>query len=202
MREYGRGGTDEDGETVSRCKRGDLDAYQALVEKYQKMMLNISYRMVGSYEDACEIVQDSFVSAYRGIKGFEGKARFSTWLYAIVVNLSKNRIKQLKNLGHHEGLSMDRRVLGEDDGLPLDIASDDPPADERIERKELQQRVWGCIKALDEEYRAVIVLRDIQGFSYEEMSGTLKVPEGTVKSRLSRAREALKDCLKKVLGQL
>jgi RNA polymerase sigma-70 factor (ECF subfamily) len=172
------------------------------VEKYQKKMLNISYRIVGSYEDACEIVQDAFVSAYKGIRGFEGKSRFSTWLYTIVVNLSRNRLKQLKIRGYHEGLSMDDPVLTDEGSLSVEVASDDPPVDERLEQKELQRKVRDCVKALDEEYREVVVLRDINGFSYGEIRDMLRIPEGTVKSRLSRAREALKDCLKKVMGEL
>lgn len=195
-------GMDEDDEAVSRCKQGDLNAYEELVEKYQKKMLNVAYRMVGSYEDACEIVQDVFVSAYKGIKGFEGKARFSTWLYAIVVNLSRNRLKQLKTLGHHEGLSMDDPVLTDEGSLHMEIASGDPPVDKQLEQKELQRKVQDCVRALDEEYREVVVLRDINGFSYGEIQDMLRIPEGTVKSRLSRAREALKDCLKKVIGEL
>ena len=195
-------GMDEDDEAVSRCKQGDLNAYEELVDKYQKKMLNISYRMVGSYEDACEIVQDAFVSAYKSIRGFEGKSRFSTWLYTIVVNLSRNRLKQLRTRSHHEGLSMDEPVLREDGILHLEVASDDPPVDERLEQKELQRKVQDCVRALDEEYREVVVLRDINGFSYGEIRDMLRIPEGTVKSRLSRAREALKDCLKKVLGEL
>jgi len=193
---------DEDGEAVSRCKQGDLDAYEELVEKYQKKMLNIAYRMVESYEDACEIVQDAFVSAHKGMRGFEGKSRFSTWLYTIVVNLSRNRLKQLRIRSHHEVLSMDAPVLTDEGSLSVEVASDDPPIDERLEQKELQRKVQDCVRALDEEYREVVVLRDINGFSYSEIQNMLKIPEGTVKSRLSRAREALKDCLKKVLGEL
>lgn len=195
-------GMDEDDEAVSRCKQGDLNAYEELVEKYQKKMLNVAYRMVGNYEDACEIVQDVFVSAYKGIKGFEGKARFSTWLYAIVVNLSRNRLKQLKTLGHHEGLSMDDPVLTDEGSLHMEIASGGPPVDKQLEQKELQRKVQDCVRALDEEYQEVVVLRDINGFSYREIQDMLRIPEGTVKSRLSRAREALKDCLKKVIGEL
>ena len=197
-----RAGMDEDGKAVSRCKQGDLNAYEELVDKYQKKMLNISYRMVGSYEDACEIVQDSFVAAHKGIRGFEGKSRFSTWLYTIVVNLSRNRLKQLRTRGHHEVLSMDDPVLTDEGSVSGEIASGDPPVDERLEQKELQRKVQDCVRALDEEYREVVVLRDINGFSYGEIRDMLRIPEGTVKSRLSRAREALKDCLKKVLGEL
>ena len=82
---------DADYEAVTACQKGDVAAFEALVEKYQKKMLNIAYRMTGDYDDACEIVQEAFLSAYRAIRKFRGEARFSTWLYGIVVNHAKNR---------------------------------------------------------------------------------------------------------------
>src|SRR3990172_2323206 len=131
MKEYKQAGNDEDYDIVFLCKKGDIDAFEELVEKYQKKMLNIAYRMTGSYEDACEIVQDAFVSAYKGIKGFEGKSRFSTWLVTIIVNLSRNRIKQLRTQSHYEGLSMDDPVLTDEGSLRLEVASEDPPVHEQ-----------------------------------------------------------------------
>lgn len=193
---------DEDGELVSLCKKGDLDAFEALVKKYQKRMLNIAYRMTGDYEDACEIVQDAFISAYRNIKNFEEKAKFSTWLYAIVINLTKNRIKQLKNLKKYSCSSIDDPIATDDGGIKLELKSNEPSALERLEEKEILQSVQNCVESLDNDYREVIVLRDIQGFSYDEISDMLRIPEGTVKSRLSRARENLKNCLKRLLGDL
>jgi RNA polymerase sigma-70 factor (ECF subfamily) len=192
----------EDSELLSSCKKGNVDAFEVLVRKYQKRMLNIAYRMIGSYEDACEVVQDAFVSAYKGIKDFKGKARFSTWLYAIVVNLSKNRLKQLKIQSYHEEFSIDDPVLTDDSEIKIEPASSEPSILERLEKRETQQKVQECIKLLDAEFREVVVLRDIQGFSYEEISDMLKIAEGTVKSRLFRARETLKNCLKKVIGDL
>jgi RNA polymerase sigma-70 factor (ECF subfamily) len=192
---------DEDAEAVSLCKEGNVDAFESLVGKYQKRMFNIAYRMIGNYEDACEIVQDTFVSAYKGVKNFEGKARFSTWLYAIVMNLSRNRLSQLKVQRGHEAFSLDDPV-GSDDGIKRETASCEPSITERLEKKDAQRMVQDCIDTLDHEFKEVLVLRDIQGFSYDEITDMLKIPAGTVKSRLFRAREALKDCLKKVMGKL
>ncbi len=194
--------TDEDHECVSLCKKGDLDAFEMLVRKHQKKMLNIAYRMLGNYEDACEIVQDAFVSAYKAIKKFEEKARFSTWIYAIVMNLSKNRLKQLKTQLHHEQFSMDDPILTDDGNIRIEPASNEPSVLERLEKRDIQQKVQECINALDNEFKEVLVLRDIQGFSYNEISDMLKIAEGTVKSRLFRARDAVKDCLKKFIGDL
>jgi RNA polymerase sigma-70 factor (ECF subfamily) len=194
--------TDEDYKFVSLCKKGDVDAFEVLVKKHQKKMLNIAYRMIGSYEEACEIVQDSFVSAYKAIRDFEGKAKFSTWLYTIVMNLSKNRLKQLKTQLYHEQVSIDDPVLTDDGNIKAEFVSNEPSILEQLEKKEFQQKVQGCINSLDDEFKDVLILRDIQGFSYDEISKMLKIAEGTVKSRLFRSREALKICLKKVIGDL
>ncbi len=202
MREEKQKTTDEDSELVSFCKKGDVDAFEVLVKKHQRRMLNIAYRMIGNYEEACEIVQDAFVSAYRNLKGFKGKSKFSTWLYTIVMNLSKNRLKQLKTQLHREKFSMDNPILTNDGQIKVEPASSEPSALEKLEKRDVQQKVQECINSLDDEFREVLILRDIQGFSYGEISDLLKAPEGTVKSRLFRAREAIKDCLKNVIGDL
>ena len=202
MREEKQKTRDEDYELVSFCKKGDVDAFEVLVKKHQRRMLNIAYRMIGNYEEACEIVQDAFVSAYRNLKGFKGKSKFSTWLYTIVMNLSKNRLKQLKTQLHREKFSIDNPILTNDGQIKVEPASSEPSALEKLEKRDVQQKVQECINSLDDEFREVLILRDIQGFSYGEISDLLKAPEGTVKSRLFRAREALKDCLKKVIGDL
>lgn len=194
--------TDEDYNLVSLCKKGNVDAFEVLVRKQQKRMLNIAYRMIGNYEDACEIVQDAFVSAYKGIKDFEEKSRFSTWLYTIVLNLSRNRLKQLKIKRYREEFSFNDPVITDDSQINKEPASGETTILERLERRDVQQKVQGCINSLDNEFRAVLILRDIHGFSYDEISDMLKIPEGTVKSRLFRARDALRDCLKRVIGDL
>jgi RNA polymerase sigma-70 factor (ECF subfamily) len=202
MRENKQKTTDEDYEFVSLCKKGDTDAFEVLVKKHQKRMLNIAYRMTGNYEEACDIVQDAFVSAYKSIKSFRGKAKFSTWLCTIVMNLSKNRLKQLKTQLHHEKFSIDDPILTNNGQIRGELASSGPSALESLEKKDTHEKVQECINSLDEEFREVLLLRDIQGFSYDEINNLLEVPEGTVKSRLFRAREALKDCLKNVIGDL
>ena len=202
MREKKQTIRDEDYEFVSLCKKGKVDAFEVLVRKNQRRMLNIAYRMMGDYDEACEIVQDAFVSAYRGIKNFKGRSKFSTWLYTIVMNLAKNRLKQLKTQRNHEKYSIDDPLLTNEGEIHVDPASGDPSPLERLEKKDIQHKVQGCIDALEHEFREVIVLRDIQGFSYDEISNVLEVPEGTVKSRLFRARDTVKDCLKRVIGDL
>jgi RNA polymerase sigma-70 factor (ECF subfamily) len=192
---------DNDHELVSRCRKGDLDAFEALVLKHQRKMLNTAFRMTGNYEDACEIVQDSFLSAYKALQKFEGRSSFSTWLCSIVINASRNRIQQLKSASRHEQFSLDDPVATENGGMRIELASDGPSAMDELEKKEMQAGVQKCINTLESEFREVLILRDIQGFSYEEISDMLKVAQGTVKSRLFRAREYMKKCLRKAFGE-
>ena len=193
---------DDDFENVSRCQRGDVDAFEEIVRKYQTKMFNISYRVTGDYNDAAEVVQDAFVSAYRSIKSFRGKAKFSTWLYTIVVNLSRNRLKQVKSRALKERYSINDPVDTDNGHMQMEYASSDLSVLDRLEKRDVEQRVQGCINALDGEFREVIVLRDIQGFSYDEIGDMLEIAEGTVKSRLHRARDSIRKCLKKFIGDL
>jgi len=192
---------DDDLEYVSLCRQGDVDAFEALVRRHEKRMFNIAYRVVGNYDEASETVQDAFISAYKNIKGFKGEAKFSTWLYAICINLSRNRLKRLKSRQYREGRSLNDPITTPDGELLGDPPSSEPSVLDRLEARDIKQHVQGCINTLDAEFKEVIVLRDLQGFSYEEISAMLKVPEGTVKSRLFRGREALRACLKGVMGE-
>jgi RNA polymerase sigma-70 factor (ECF subfamily) len=194
--------TDYDHELISLCKKGDMEAFETLVRKHQNRMLNIAYRMIGNYEEACEIVQDAFVSAYRGMKNFQEKSKFHTWLYAIVINITKNRLKQIQARLYHEPFSLDEPILTDEGNIKVEPASNEPSILEKLEKKDIQHKVQGCINSLENEFREVLVLRDIQGFSYDEIGDILKIAGGTVKSRLFRARDSIKNCLKRVLGEL
>lgn len=191
---------DEDALLVSAARQGDVDAFENLVGRHQKRTFNIAFRLIGDYDDACEVTQDAFVSAYKSIKTFRGESKFTTWLTTICVNLSKNRLKQMKSRRGHEPVSLDDPVATSDGEMAIDPPSNEPSVLDRLEKRDLRRRVRDCIKALDQAFREVLVLRDMQDFSYEEIGSMLKMPEGTVKSRLSRAREAVKDCLKRVAG--
>lgn len=193
---------DSDGELVALSREGDLDAFEQLIAKHQKRMLNIACRLIGDYDEACEAVQDAFVSAYKNIKTFRGEAKFSTWLTTVTLNHAKNRLKQIRSRRMHIAYSMDERMETDDGDMALELPSMDPSALQKIEAEDIRSRVRDCIDALEPEYREVIILRDLQDFSYEEMGAALKARQGTVKSRLFRAREAVKDCLKRALGEL
>jgi len=193
---------DDDGVLVSSSQKGDLNAFELLVNKHQKRMLNIAYRLTMDYDEACEVVQDAFVSAYKNIKTFRGQAKFTTWLTAITVNLSKNRLKQMKSRQGHVAFSLDDPIQTDDGEVAMDPPSKEPSVLERLIKRDVRNQVQECIKALETDFREVLVLRDMQDFSYEEIGIMLKVREGTVKSRLFRAREAIKDCLMRVMGEL
>ena len=193
---------DEDYDLVCMSQKGDVDAFGTLVEKHQKNMVNIAYRMLGDYQGACDVVQDAFLSAYKAIRKFRGDAMFSTWLCRIVINVSKNHMKQRRVRLQREGPSIDIPMETEEGQLRSDPPDPTPSVAEQFEKKEVQAKVQSCIDSLDVEYKEVLVLRDIQGFSYDEIGCILEIPNGTVKSRLFRARDALKDRLKKVFGDL
>jgi RNA polymerase sigma-70 factor (ECF subfamily) len=193
---------DVDAGLVASSQKGDLAAFESLVVRHQKRMLNIAFRLIDNYDEACEVVQDAFVSAYKNIKDFRSDAKFTTWLAAITVNLSKNRLKQIKSRQGHVSYSLDDPLRTENGELTTDPPSKEPSVLERLEKQDVRSKVQDCIKALEPEHREIIVLRDMQDFSYVDIGDMLKMREGTVKSRLFRAREAIKDCLKRVLGEL
>jgi len=192
---------DEDRELVILCRKGDTNAFEILVRNYQKKMFNIAFRITGSREDASEVVQDAFVSAHRNLKNFQQKSRFSTWLYSITVNTSKNRLKQTLTRKAHEPHSCDDSLHADSNAKRIEPASDDPSALDLLMKKDRQKSVQECLNRLEQDFREVIVLRDIQGFSYTEIADMLSLAEGTVKSRLFRSRDAIKTCLKKLLGE-
>ncbi len=193
---------DDDADVVLRCQKGDTEAFGVLVDRHQKRMLNVTYRMLGDYDEACDVVQESFLAAYRAIRTFRHEAKFTTWLYGIVVNQARNRLKQSQSRARHETHSLDDPVEMADGSVSRRIADGGQDANTELEKKEVQRAIQDCIGTLEGEYREVLVLRDIQGFSYEEIGQMLRLPDGTVKSRLFRARVFLKDCLVRALGDL
>jgi RNA polymerase sigma-70 factor (ECF subfamily) len=197
MNDHITGNEDADAELVHRCQKNDVDAFEEIVR-----MFNISFRMTGDYHETAEVVQDAFVSAYRNIRNFKGRSKFSTWLYSIVINLSKNRLNQMRTKAFREQFSLDDPVETEDGYVRSEPVSGGLSVLERLEKAEIARKVQGCIGTLENDFREVIVLRDIQGFSYDEISDILKIARGTVKSRIHRAREFVKNCLKKFIGDM
>jgi RNA polymerase sigma-70 factor, ECF subfamily len=190
----------DDVELVAACRNGDSGAFEVLVRRHQKAMLNLAYRVLGSYEDACEVVQDAFVSAYKGLSSFREESRFSTWLTTITLNHARNGLERLVARRRREGRSLNDPGPRGEEGTERDPPSTGPSALEQLEERALRKQIEKCIASLPIEFREALVLRDIQEHSYEEIGAVLKVREGTVKSRLFRAREGVKECLKRSIG--
>lgn len=190
---------EDDTVLVEACRKGDLAAYEQLLQRYQRMLFNIAFRITGVYEDASDIVQDSLIAAWRRIGDFRGDAKISTWLTAIVVNNSRTRLQQRQKRERVELYSLDAPIPAGDGALP-DPPSGTPSALAQLEAAEVHGFLRRCVEALSQEFREVLVLRDMQEIPYQEVAAALQLREGTVKSRLFRAREAVRDCLKKTAG--
>jgi RNA polymerase sigma-70 factor, ECF subfamily len=171
-----------DAECVKRVQRGDTQSFEILVRRHQRTTFNLIYRFLGDYDEATETAQEVFLSAYKSIQQFRGDACFSTWLYRIAFNHASSRRKSLNS-------KLQRQVALEDDAVLVDCG-DNPEIS--AERKEIQQCVQQALNSLDGDDAQIILLRDLQDISYEDIAQTLDVPVGTVKSRLHRARQALR----------
>jgi RNA polymerase sigma-70 factor, ECF subfamily len=192
--------SDGDQELVSASRNGDRRAFEALVRKHQSRMMNIAFRMTGDYDEACETVQEAFLAAYRGIKKFRSEAMFSTWLYSICVNHAKNCVGRRQRRATHEVHAVEDECGRFDDALQHEPADPHSSVVEQLERKALQDKVQKCIDELSQEQKEILVLRDVEGFSYEEIGAMLALPEGTIKSRLFRARDNFRIGFKEFLG--
>jgi RNA polymerase sigma-70 factor (ECF subfamily) len=171
-----------DAECVRRVQRGDTDSFEVLVRRHQKATFNLVYRLLGDYDEAAEIAQEVFLSAYKSIHRFRGDANFATWLYRIAFNHASTRRKSLN-------ATQRRHVPLDGDETTGDGAGD--PA-RTAERREIHERVQQALNSLDAGDAMIVLLRDLQDVPYDEVARILKVPVGTVKSRLHRARQALK----------
>jgi len=177
-----------DAELVRRARDGDVEAFGELVECNQDQIYNALCHLVGSEHDAEDVAQEVFLKAYGAISGFRGDAKFSTWLYGIMLNTVRNvwRSQKRRNV-----IRLDER-FDDDDQPRHELEADQETPAEVAVRDERVAAVRTAIAELDEELREILVLRDIRGFRYEELADVLGVPRGTVKSRLHRARLALK----------
>ncbi|MCB9760069.1 MAG: sigma-70 family RNA polymerase sigma factor [Alphaproteobacteria bacterium] len=187
------GPTDE--ELVRRFKDGDRDAYGELVRRYQNRVFSLCLRWLGDRTVAEEVAQDVFIAAFKALGRFRGDARFSTWIFRISVNHCKNRklYRGRRKLHRHESLEGDRE---DPDAPKRQLADEGPSPDVGVHQTEAERILHEALDALDEDQRQIIVLRDIDDLSYEEIAELLDVPRGTVKSRLHRARHELARKLK------
>lgn len=172
---------------VGRVKAGDSRAFEELVSAYEKKIYNLGLRYTGNPQDAMDICQEVFLRVYRFIGGFGGDSRFSTWIYRIAANVSKDFIAKKSRAAE-----VSLEVEGEEESFSAEIADMRFSPETELENAELQQAIATAIESLPEKYRQVIVLRDVNGLSYGEIGQVLALEEGTVKSRIARARERLR----------
>ena len=174
-------------ELVRAAAQGDESAFAELVRRYENKAYHLALRMCGNEEDASDVAQDAFLAAWKGLPSFRGEAGFSTWLYRLVSNAAIDHLRRTK---HQRGAaSLD------DDELNLDMPDTAPGPHESAETVELQYAVRGGLNELGDDHRTVLVMREVQELSYEEIAHTLNIDLGTVKSRISRARNALRKIL-------
>lgn len=170
---------------ISRARGGDREAFGALVEQYRDNVYRLAYRMCGNAYDADEAAQEAFVAAWRALPNFRGDAKFSTWLYRLTTNAAIDVMRREKR----------HQTVG--DGEMVDLADDADSPQETVERTEQQEAVQKALATLSEEYREVLLLRYMEELDYAEIAEVLQLPSGTVKSRINRAKAALKAALLK-----
>lgn len=186
----------EDEALVERAKTGDRAAFQALFQKYHRRVYAVALGVVKRPEDAMDVVQDAFIKVHKHLGTFQGASSFYTWLYRIVMNLGIDHVRR------------SRKVVEWGDDVPLDQAAGDGTMVPKVGdanpsrtlvRRELSDKIRQALETLPEYHRAVILLREVEGMSYEEIADVLEVPKGTIMSRLFHARRKMQDQLQPYL---
>ena len=174
---------------IEQINNGDLGAFDQLVARYETRVYTIAYRYSGNYNDANDLAQEAFIRVYRSIHSFRGESSFLTWLYRVVTNVCKD---ELRRRAKEKTVSFDEIV--ENGSSPV-VEGKSQPLEEAVLRNEWREEVQQILNSLTPEHRTIVIMRDIQGYSYEEIAYFLSCSLGTVKSRLSRARNVLKERL-------
>jgi len=176
-------------ELVASCRTGDPEAFAQLVRLHEGMVVSLAARLLGDVEEARDVAQEVFLQVYKRLGGFEGRSSLRTWIYRIAVNQCHNRRRFWSRRRRERELPLDDLALA-----PVSAAAGSRPATpyEETLRHERARQVQAALLELRFEHRAVLVLREVQGLTCEEVAVALGVPEGTVKSRLARAREAMR----------
>ena len=173
---------------LQAARRGREDAFEELVRLYEKRVYHLALRMCGNAEDAYEIAQEAFLSVWKGLRFFRGESSFSTWLYRLTSNAAIDFLRRQRRQGA-DGPSLD------DEDSFVEVADPSPSPHQQAETLELRQALVQGLDTLSPEHRQVLLLRELQGLSYEEIAACLELDLGTVKSRIARAREKLRKYL-------
>ena len=190
----------DDAALIERCRAGDVEAFEPLVEKYRHRVWRLAYNTLRDREEAWDVAQEAFIRAYQALPSFRGQSAFYTWLYRIVMNVAADRARSRSARGRAFGTE---RVPEEDweRVLPDQNPGDEAP-DAAAARREQRAKILRALDTLTEDHRKIIMLSDLEGLSYREIADTLEIPMGTVMSRLHNARKRLRDALGPLLGLL
>jgi RNA polymerase sigma-70 factor (ECF subfamily) len=187
---------EDERQIIDRCKQGDLSAFDELVHRYEKSVFNLAYRMTGNYDDAGDVASEAFVKVFNAITSFRGDASFATWVYRIATNVYLDHRKRQKG---HQTTSLDEYLELEENSVARQIVDPSPVPGELLEARERRAALDHAISLLPEYQRLMVVMFHMDGKTYEEIAEIMCLPIGTVKSRLNRARLALRDKLKSSL---
>lgn len=182
-------------EWIARAKAGDMQAFEALILQHEKIVYNVALRMMNHSEDARDISQEVFLKAYKSIGQFDERAMFSTWLYRITTNTCIDELRRRKG---KQSYSLEEELESEEGSMQRQIADEGETPEESLLRAERADELKKALAQLTEEHRLAVILRDIRGLSYEEIAEIMNLPMGTVKSRISRARNQLKQEILKI----
>jgi RNA polymerase sigma-70 factor (ECF subfamily) len=199
MQEHPDSGNFSDEESVRLARAylaGDRRAFDELIKLHQRQVFNLCFRLLGDYDEADDCAQQVFIKVSRSLKGFRFESAFGTWLYRIAVNTCKNRLTSLDYRLKARKIRIDLERDMDHQSPPADLEDPAPAPDHRLIGSELSRLIQRAIGALPARQRLVVVLRDIEGRSYEEIGEITGLKLGTVKSKLSRAREQLRESLK------
>ena len=180
---------------IQACLDGDKEAFGVLVHRWQDRIFGAIFRMVRDRETAADLAQETFLKAFTKLASFQGGSAFGTWLYSIALNQVRSEMRRRSAAKNRPPLSLDALRPG-DEGQDYDPAGDGPDAVEQLATREHCELLLGAVQQLDADYREVIVLREFQDLSYDDIADTLDVPVGTVRSRLHRARADLRERLR------
>ena len=190
--------TDPDVQLMLRFRDGDEDAFRKLFSKFQDQIINFCYRFCSDRDLAEDLAQEVFLRVYRGGRRYRPKARFSTWLYRIAVNVCLNEVRKMKKYSGTQ--SMDRTTTDDSDDRPPEYGDKNQvPADEMISGRQRDQQIKTALRNLPKEQRAAVVLRIYNEFSYKDIADQMSVSEGKVKTLIFRGRQALKESLREVV---